>query len=187
MSGYKTVLEAAGELGMTKNALKYWLRKHPPAEDMRDEQGRILVPDEWIAFIRQNRAEPPENREEPPTEEPKNAVLLPGALSDTLALLRAQLEAKDAQIEALTNALRGEQALHAQTRQDLTAAREELRLLQAPPAPPQTAQQPEKQAESAEPGKGPPEEPQEPHPEREPETADHHRRRFLDILLGRRR
>lgn len=188
MSGYKTILDAASELGMTKNALKYWLRKCPPEESVRDEQGRILLSDSWIAFIRENRVKPPENRAEVPLQEPKTPVLLPSALSDTMELLREQLAAKDAQIEALTSALRGEQALHAQTRQDLTAAREELRLLQAPKESPQGPQEQDPAPEMQQ------EEPQEPEQEPQKEPSESLQkpdsgpwvrlRKLLDALKG---
>lgn len=141
-----TILEAARELGYTKNAVKYQVAKMPVDLVYKDESGKTYIKPAGIKHLRavmgqkpthnnhetttQETTQQPENNRTTTTQE--NALLLTiETLREQLLAKDKQLSEKDKQIENLTTALINEQhsaqqahALHAGTMQ---AGRLELR------------------------------------------------------------
>lgn len=57
-----SVLEAARQLGRSKNTVKYWVRKLPPETVSKDEKGRLWISSAGLELLREQlKAEPDEN------------------------------------------------------------------------------------------------------------------------------
>lgn len=61
-----SVLEAARQLGRSKNTVKYWVRKLPPGTVSKDESGRLRISPDGLEQLRARLAAEPD--EEPPTQ-----------------------------------------------------------------------------------------------------------------------
>lgn len=139
-----TLLQAANTLGITKNTVKYRLKKIPSELYRRDEKGIIFISGTGLEELRKiginhekepikpevNHDKPLQPAEQPQREETVNHAKttqepsenLYSALLLTVETLQKQLEVKDQQIAALTEALQtaqrtaeAAQALHAGT------------------------------------------------------------------------
>ena len=139
-----TLLQAANTLGITKNTVKYRLKKIPSELYRRDEKGIIFISGTGLEELRKiginhekepikpevNHDKPLQPAEQPQREETvkhakttqEQSENLYSALLLTVETLQKQLEVKDQQIAALTEALQtaqrtaeAAQALHAGT------------------------------------------------------------------------
>ena len=141
-----SILEAARELGYTKNAVKYQVAKLPADLVYKDESGKTYIKPAGIKALRAVMGQKPQNNNhetttQETTQQPENnheTTTQDKALLLTIETLREQLLAKDKQIESLTTALINEQqsaqqahALHAGTMQ--AGQRLELRSGEAAP------------------------------------------------------
>ena len=61
-----SVLEAARQLGRSKNTVKYWVRKLPPGTVSKDESGRLRISPDGLEQLRARLAAEPD--EEPPAQ-----------------------------------------------------------------------------------------------------------------------
>lgn len=67
-----SVLEAARQLGRSKNTVKYQLRKLPPECVSKDENGRLWINPDGLELLRERlAAQPDEKPDEKPVEPPK--------------------------------------------------------------------------------------------------------------------
>lgn len=111
MGEMKSIREIAEELGISKQAVAKRVATLPPTEVTTDNQRRKLVTPEGVRILREATA----NRQ-PTNNQPGD--------NQVVAILQAELEAKNRQIEDLTAALanmtetlKAAQALHAGTMQ----------------------------------------------------------------------
>lgn len=129
-----TLLTAAKRLQVTKDTVKYRIKKLPPDMIQRTD-GRVYVAEEALALMaamtQDDPTTPTETQGSPTADQvtpstdpvtPGHNPVSPDALTAAVAALTAQLEAKDKQIAALndrlqevTQALHAAQALHAGT------------------------------------------------------------------------
>ena len=68
-----SILEAARQLGRSKNTVKYWVRKLPPETVSKDENGRLWISPDGLEQLRARLAaqpdeKPDEKPQKPPTE-----------------------------------------------------------------------------------------------------------------------
>lgn len=120
-----TLLEASRELGVTKNAIKYQVKKLPPEMVERDGSGRILITADGLNEMRQSMTrqkttqKPDKTTEEPDKNHEKTTQKavedfsftgkepdknpLYSALLQTVETLREQLAEKDRQLAAATD------------------------------------------------------------------------------------
>ncbi len=84
-----SVLEAARQLGRSKNTVKYWVRKLPPGTVSKDESGRLRISPDGLEQLRARLAaepdeEPPAQPQQPPKtgSEPDEKTVLTGRKPD---------------------------------------------------------------------------------------------------------
>lgn len=63
-----SVLEAARQLGRSKNTVKYWVRKLPPETVSKDEKGRLWISSAGLELLREQLKEPDERNHQEPDE-----------------------------------------------------------------------------------------------------------------------
>ncbi len=63
-----SVLEAARQLGRSKNTVKYWVRKLPPETVSKDESGRLWISPDGLELLREQLREPDERNHQDPDE-----------------------------------------------------------------------------------------------------------------------
>jgi len=63
-----SVLEAARQLGRSKNTVKYWVRKLPPETVSKDEKGRLWISSAGLELLREQLREPDERNHQEPDE-----------------------------------------------------------------------------------------------------------------------
>lgn len=63
-----SILEAARQLGRSKNTVKYWVRKLPPETVSRDENGRLWLSSDALELLREQLEEPDERNHQEPDE-----------------------------------------------------------------------------------------------------------------------
>ena len=64
-----SVLEAARQLGRSKNTVKYWVRKLPPETVSKDEKGRLWISSAGLELLREQlKAAPDEHNHQEPDE-----------------------------------------------------------------------------------------------------------------------
>lgn len=104
----KTILEAARELGYTKNAVKYQVNKLPPDQFRKNEKGTVYITDAGIETLSERMGnKQPVNNRQTTTQQPENnreENTLYRALLQTIETLQDQLAAKDNQLKAAAEA-----------------------------------------------------------------------------------
>ena len=60
-----SVLEAARQLGRSKNTVKYWVRKLPPETVSKDEKGRLWISSAGLELLREQLKAAPDEPDEP--------------------------------------------------------------------------------------------------------------------------
>lgn len=63
-----SILEAARQLGRSKNTVKYWVRKLPPGTVSKDESGRLWLSPDALELLRDQLKEPDERNHQEPDE-----------------------------------------------------------------------------------------------------------------------
>lgn len=63
-----SILEAARQLGRSKNTVKYWVRKLPPETVSKDESGRLWLSSDALELLREQLREPDERNHQEPDE-----------------------------------------------------------------------------------------------------------------------
>lgn len=65
-----SVLEAARQLGRSKNTVKYWVRKLPPETVSKDEKGRLWISSAGLELLREQLKAAPDEPDEHNHQEP---------------------------------------------------------------------------------------------------------------------
>lgn len=65
-----SVLEAARQLGRSKNTVKYWVRKLPPETVSKDEKGRLWISPDGLELLRERLAAAPDEPDRHNHQEP---------------------------------------------------------------------------------------------------------------------
>lgn len=65
-----SVLEAARQLGHSKNTVKYWVRKLPPETVSKDEKGRLWISSAGLELLREQLKAAPDELDEHNHQEP---------------------------------------------------------------------------------------------------------------------
>lgn len=103
-----TITELANEIGVSKQAITKQIKALGRFSDLEKVGNKFIVPDDVVEQVRQRN----ENKSATFRQSPTDKV-------SELAFLKDQIEKKDAQIQALQEALEREQQLHAADKQQL--------------------------------------------------------------------
>lgn len=130
---YKTILEAARDLGFTKNAVKYHVSKLPAEMVDKDEKGIVYISPEGVEALRETmgKKQPTEKHQTTDNEELNNSLI--ETLSKTIETLQSQLTQKDEQLKTSTDEkmrllqlIDQQQQLTARQLQQLTVSNEKI-------------------------------------------------------------